>query len=255
MKKERVWIGVPSYGGMLTARLNQMLLEAGALSYDETHPFEYFPFVLRGHRPVERARNLITRAFMQDPEGSRLWWIDDDMNPPWNWWALARWDVDAVSGIAFGWNSRKIDRGIEIPPRVLTVMYNTDNLGKLVTVGTVLRRPFLVDAVGTGCVLIKRHVFEKVGDPWFVTHYGADGEVLLGEDGHFFTEAHKHGVRVLVDPAIRFGHEKLADTLDIAEYGVECRRQGYEEGFTAGQKGAVIEDEDDPLEGLQARSA
>ena len=77
------------------------------------------------------------------------------------------------------------------------------------------RKPFSVDYVGFGWVMIQKGVFEhpEMKYPWFAPQMQVfeSGEVqdMCGEDVSFCLEAKKKcGFDILVDPRIRVGHEK-----------------------------------------------
>lgn len=61
-----------------------------------------------------------------------------------------------------------------------------------------------VDATGTGCLLFKMEVFDRVPAPWFKLHYHQGKPV--GEDIYFCSQARKAGVRIAVDTGIEVGH-------------------------------------------------
>jgi len=72
------------------------------------------------------------------------------------------------------------------------------------------KEPFRVGAVGTGIMLIKTEVFEKVEEPWFsffTTKYRKNVEIM-GEDIAFCLKCMAAGVEIWVDPTIEVGHCK-----------------------------------------------
>jgi hypothetical protein len=58
----------------------------------------------------------------------------------------------------------------------------------------------LVDAVGFGCILCRRELFESIPYPWFRFPEGA------GEDMFFCSNARNSGHRVYVDGRVKIGH-------------------------------------------------
>jgi hypothetical protein len=62
--------------------------------------------------------------------------------------------------------------------------------------------PVRVTGVGFGCVLVRRHVFEKMGSPWF-EHARRPG---WGEDDFFCDRAVAAGFKIHVDPQLEIGH-------------------------------------------------
>ena len=72
------------------------------------------------------------------------------------------------------------------------------------------KKPFRVNAVGTGIMLIKTEILEKIEQPWFsffTVKYRKAVEVL-GEDVAFCLKCMAAGVEVWVDPTMDIGHCK-----------------------------------------------
>jgi len=253
-EKEPILIGIPTGDGRITAALGKMLFDAAALSDDPDHPFRYGLYMPRGYRPVDKARNLIVQEALK-LRARRVMMVDSDMNPPWNWWVLLCHDEPAVSGVMYGWGKPLGQEGSEI---LLNVAYDLAEDGSFYSVEVNRKAPFHVDAVGSANLVLRTELFEQLSPPWFKTKWSEiDGGVDEGEDMAFFRRAHDQlGIRALVDPRIRFGHEKAVDLMDVAHLTQFCRRLGYEEGaragFAAGQEGAVIVDEENQMAGRQA---
>lgn len=62
-------------------------------------------------------------------------------------------------------------------------------------------------AVGTGCLLVRRAVFDAVPRPWFRVGQIPGGEDLLAEDLNFCLRAAQVGFPTFLDPGVRVGHE------------------------------------------------
>ena len=62
-----------------------------------------------------------------------------------------------------------------------------------------------VEAAGTGCMLIYRHVLEAIPKPWFEMGRTADGG-LTGEDLEWSKKLRAHGFKILLDADTRIGH-------------------------------------------------
>jgi len=75
---------------------------------------------------------------------------------------------------------------------------------KMIQIDPVPEELFEVTATGTGCLMIKTHVFENLDYPWFefVNHEGN----LVGEDINFCYNAREKGFKVYVDPNVRTEH-------------------------------------------------
>jgi hypothetical protein len=89
--------------------------------------------------------------------------------------------------------------------------------GKLVRIEDCPTVPFEVDYAGTGFMMIKRHVIEKLAET-AETYIGPEGRVSAlymtpvhddgfeSEDYFFCRKAREAGFKVMMDPTIRLGH-------------------------------------------------
>ena len=132
------------------------------------------------------------------------------------------------------WNSmalvdmlRTLDRHPEIdvlvplvtkrnPPWHLVIF---DEVGEHADDGTPMFRPipwervptkgvFEIDAAGSAGMLIRRHVIEQVGDPWFHSTMDENGrQTILNEDVTFCTRIrHEHDFRIFATADVVLGH-------------------------------------------------
>ena len=74
-----------------------------------------------------------------------------------------------------------------------------------------------VDVIGTGCILIKRKVLEKLKAP-FLNEFNEDGESAYGTDFSFCRKATKAGFEVYTAPQRRCEHMKEVGLNDISGY-------------------------------------
>lgn len=63
-----------------------------------------------------------------------------------------------------------------------------------------------VEAVGFGCCLVRRDVFEQIGNPWFTYHSNIEFDKILSEDVDFCMKAQHVGYKIVVDTGLRLGH-------------------------------------------------
>lgn len=61
-------------------------------------------------------------------------------------------------------------------------------------------------AIGTGIILIKTEVFEKIKKPWFKFDMHEDGYMIEGEDAWFCSQAKKKGYKIWCDGTQEIGH-------------------------------------------------
>ncbi len=60
--------------------------------------------------------------------------------------------------------------------------------------------------LGTGFLLIKLSVFDKLKHPWFLVEHDDKGGLKCGEDMYFCYEAMKAGFKIWLDPTLVVGH-------------------------------------------------
>jgi hypothetical protein len=213
--KPNVCIGVPHLGP-LPEYFVTTLLGLNKASY-------YVLFA--ENAPVDLARNGIVEAMLEQSSATHLFFMDADMVFPEE--ALERLlslDLDIVSGTyyartdtpvphAYRFN-RQDDGGVDWYTPVgaplvewLAAQPDQSELPNAAIVGEPY--PILVDAVGAGCLLIKREVLEAVYQanseshyPWFQILPGTKG----GEDFEFCRRARELGYKVWVDFSVQCNH-------------------------------------------------
>lgn len=63
-----------------------------------------------------------------------------------------------------------------------------------------------VAAVGFGCCLVRKDVFERVGNPWFVYRSNIDFTKVVSEDVDFCVKASEQGYKIVVDTGVKVTH-------------------------------------------------
>lgn len=71
---------------------------------------------------------------------------------------------------------------------------------------TLPKETFKVKTLGTGFLLIKLSVFEKIPEPWFLFGRNKEGELVQGEDTFFCAQATKAGFEIWADPTLGVKH-------------------------------------------------
>jgi len=148
-------------------------------------PLSRFSFDMNNLSSIAAKRNFAVGAMLEDPTFKWLLQIDSDMIPPQTalMQLLAR-DRDAIGGLY----------QCRMPPHQANIgdpTFGPENGQGLLQ----------VSFVGTGCLLVKRHVFEAIEPPWF-----DHTKVGLGEDAYFCAKAYAAGFKVFVDLALEVGH-------------------------------------------------
>ena len=156
---------------------------------------------------VTRARNEMTAKFLASKH-SHMMWMDADIDflpgDVANLWNL---NVD----IAVGFYSMKL------PAKPLSAWKD----GRLIKIEECPKEPFEVDYAGTGFMLIKRDVIEKLAET-AESYEGPDGRVSAlymtpihndgfeSEDYYFCRKAREAGYKIIGDPSIKLGHWGLS---------------------------------------------
>jgi GT2 family glycosyltransferase len=113
-------------------------------------------------------------------------------------------------------SSMVLDRFIEADKEIIGANYNMRHLPLCSTMkmedengnltareGIISKEPFIVHALGTGCMLIKVSALKKILRPWF--WYGEPGK-QVGEDIHFCRQAKKAGIDIWCEPNVEVNH-------------------------------------------------
>ena len=159
------------------------------------------------------ARNTCATALL-DSGLEWLWFVDSDtVFSPQVLPALmaladpAERPVVAAAVPITGRNPRKAAMGV--PQDLFWAAFRHDEIGGLepIPCGEQVAECERVDAVGTGCVLIHRSVFEAVGPGPF--NEMSSGSSVLGEDLAFCRRAAALGIPVHLASRVRVGHAKV----------------------------------------------
>ena len=66
--------------------------------------------------------------------------------------------------------------------------------------------PFRCKSVGTGIMLIKMDVFEKIEKPWFYIEFDKSGRMRIGQDIWFCRRVEEQYIEVWADPTLDIKH-------------------------------------------------
>jgi len=145
LRSTRVHICMPCYGGMLTEQTFMSFVKwantCRQLGIDWTVE------TMTNESLISRARNTLTAKFLSTPESTHLMFIDADIGwEPWHLLALLNHDVDVIGGL--------------YPMKTIPVKWCVNGIP-----GAPDDDPsglIEVTKTGTGFLLMKRHVFEKL---------------------------------------------------------------------------------------------
>jgi hypothetical protein len=144
LKTTRVHICMPCYGGMLTESTFMSYIKwsnaARQLGLDWTME------TMTNESLISRARNTLTAKFLHNKESTHLMFIDADIGwEPWHLLVMLNRDVDVIGGL--------------YPMKSLPVKWCVNGFEGAEEGPEGLQE---VSKTGTGFMLIKRHVFEKL---------------------------------------------------------------------------------------------
>ena len=146
LKTTRVHICMPCYGGMLTESTFMSYIKwanaARQLGIDWTME------TMTNESLISRARNTLTAKFLHNKESTHLMFIDADIGwEPWHLLVMLNRDVDVIGGL--------------YPMKSLPVKWCVNGFEGAEEGPEGLQE---VSKTGTGFLLIKRHVFEKLNE-------------------------------------------------------------------------------------------
>jgi len=170
-------------------------------------PYSIELFRARSGHDIAILRNGIVKALLES-ECSHLLMIDTDMVVHKDTLVnMINRNVDIVGALYF-------QRYPQFPP--CAVRFNgKENLP--LTMEELKSKDLIeVNRVGTGCILIKREVFENVKYPWFHTRT-KDGMLIMTDDYYFCDKAKEAGFKVYVDTSVPCQHIANA-AIDIGWY-------------------------------------
>lgn len=178
LRKTRVHIAMPCYGGMLTESTFMSFIKwantARQLGIDWTLE------TMVNESLISRARNTLTAKFLEQPDSTHLFFIDADIGwEPWHLLVLLNRDVDVIGGL--------------YPMKTMPVKWVVNGVeGGVQTDDGLLE----VSKTGTGFLLMKRNVFEQLNSHPAVKPYKND----IGLDPKY----DKH-LKTYFDTAVRQG--------------------------------------------------
>ena len=156
LRTTRVHIAMPCYGGMLTESTFMSFIKwantARQLGIDWTLE------TMVNESLISRARNTLTAKFLDMPEATHLFFVDADIGwEPWHLLVLLNRDVDVIGGL--------------YPMKTMPIKWVVNGFDGAEEGVDGLQE---VSKAGTGFLLMKKHVFEKMNGHPAVKQYKND---------------------------------------------------------------------------------
>lgn len=222
-KKIKVYCGFPSVGTTVTSQW-------GAMRQIEKEYGDRIEFVYP-EKTVYRifhdfARNEIVKEFLAT-DCDVLFMLDSDIVPPSRIMTLIteHYDQWQISGAAYPiWMSDQIMFTVYGKPD-----HRDDTLELIDMPRTSTPQTAYVDGLATGCLLIKREIFDHVEMPYFEFKYDKDRKMTVGEDLGFALKLAKKGIKFFTDYSLVCKHYKNVDLLDVSNYTVDYSNHNVKE--------------------------
>lgn len=189
--RAKILIGIPLGAGVAAEFFRSFLPAINLLPEEGEIRLQYMKW---GN--AVNARNDIVKDFL-DGDHTHLFWMDSDMSFPENCLSrLLERGLAIVGGLYC----------MKLPPFATTAFHrpngNVENYVPKVGEGVVE-----VDAIGTGCLLTERRVYEDIEWPWFQYVEDPPGsQRMMTEDSYFCEQAAKAGFTVHCDTTVLCGH-------------------------------------------------
>lgn len=172
--------------------------------------------------PVDHARNTLVRMLLKDTNYSHLLMLDSDVIPG-----------DDIVDLLLACDS---PMAAAIVPICVQAMVVTNIIvstadqpeGQWMTGWPMEAEPFEALGAGTGCVLIRREVFESIPFPWFRFQEQANGS-RTGEDIYFSRKAARQGFRYRIHPKAVCDHYKKMSLLAVVKAFSAMQQERKEE--------------------------
>lgn len=153
------------------------------------------------NKPISYNRNKLVKDFLET-DADFLLMLDDDCIGDERLIKLADYDKDVIGGVCFGFMQQQI-----IPFCLTKNEMGTYDLSDEFSLNTGVIE---VDAIGSGCMMIKREVLENIPSP-FLNEYDPEGIKTAGLDLAFCRRAKEQGYRIWCNTDLLVSHWTTVD--------------------------------------------
>lgn len=223
MTKTKVFVAIPTTGTVVDSQ--QYALRELEKTYGDRIEMIYPKQCVRRifH---DAARNAMVEEFLQS-EAELLWFLDSDVVPPTDIFEMVlkkdEWEVAGAPYPVF------MTPGGRDRPEIVFTAYK-GRTGKGLSCANVPQSGVeYIDGLATGCMFIKRHVFEKLVKPYFEFRYDKETRTLIsGEDLSFCMKVNDLGYKFYVDYSMTCKHYKNVCLLEINDYAIRHSKAAVE---------------------------
>ena len=211
--RTKVYCGFPSTGNTHTAQnyamrhMAEKYKESIEIVYPKDCSFRIFH---------DFARNEIVREFLET-DCDILFMLDSDVVP-----STRLFDLIIEHGTR--WEAAGATYPVWMANKIVITAYSEhpDGKGKLALSDVPTKGIDFVDGLATGCLLLKRSVFDKLSKPYFEFTFDPDTrEMIGGEDLGFCTKLNKLGIKFFTDFSMVCNHYKNVGLLDLNNYAID----------------------------------
>lgn len=233
MKKIKLYVGIPTVGTVVD--FQSYMLRDLEKQYGEHIEFVY-PTACAQRIFHDFARNAIVEDFLKT-DCDILWFLDSDVVPPVHVLDLITKHKDwQVAGAAYPIFMKP--KGEDHRQVVFTAYKGSNGTGLSPT-----RIPDegveYVDGLATGCMFIKRGVFDLLKKPYFEFKFNPETrEPIEGEDLGFCLKLKALGIKFLTDYSMVCKHQKTVCLLDVNNYAMSYAKKAIE-AYDAQVRGQV----------------
>lgn len=177
MKKPKIAIGIAGYGRQSPKFWLPLATVAGHLQHEG---LDFDDIYFSGVSNPDINRNNVVKQFRQNSDADYLWWLDTD-NPPQVGMAsrLLSHNAPLVSGLYYAGDPDDADK-------MIAVAYVKNSIGRYHPINRVttweVGEVLDVDAVGAGCFMTHRSVYEEIEDNFVQVNRLTGGMSVLHKD-------------------------------------------------------------------------
>lgn len=216
MSKIKIFVATPTIGSIVDSQV--YALRNIEKIYKDSVELVYPELCIR--RVLhDFARNQMVEEFLKT-DCDILWFLDSDVTPPEQVLDLVTKDLDK-------WEVAGTPYPLFMPPagqmlsEVLMAVYDESPTGGFLPARVPMTGAGYVDAIGTGCMFIKRPIVEALKKPYFSFEFKEDSrEIALGEDLGFCKKINELGKKFYIRYDYVCRHTKLMDLLDVNNYAI-----------------------------------